>query len=206
MTILWPNDCIFSGLNNTYQLSTHRLTNLFKEKEDDNQTKQKLTLFYKNQMTSYYKIEENHIRKIIDRHIKPKQDNIEIKLQIYYKSKKLKNLIIKNNPNPSTDNANVVYAYKCPEDSCNAVSEYVGYTTNALRKRLQQHTYKGAIKDHALRHNRVLDLNHCTTNTQVIGRNNSKQEIIILEALLIKQRKPLINIQSENFNTTLNFF
>ena len=174
------------------------LNSSFKKKTGETSTKQKLTLFYKNQMTSYYKNEEKQIRKIISDHVKPKEINTEIKLQIYYKSRKLKNIITKNNQNSSIVDSNVVYMYKCPKDGC--------HTTNKIRDRLQQHTYKGSIKDHALQHNKVLNLEHCINNTEIIAMNNNRQELIILEALLIKQKKPLINIQTDNFSTVLNIF
>ena len=157
-------------------------------------------------MTSYYKDEEKQIRKIIADHVKPKEIDTEIKLQIYHKFKKLKNLVIKNNKNPVAVDSNVVYMYKCPEDGCNTISEYIGHTTNKLRTRLLQHTYKGSIKDHALHHNKELNLEYCINNTKIIAKNNNRQELIILEALLIKQKKPLINIQTDNFSTVLNIF
>ena len=157
-------------------------------------------------MTRYYKNEEKQIRKIISDHVKPKEINTEIKLQIYHKSRKLRNIIIKNNQNPSIVDSNVVYMYKCPEDGCNTFSEYIAHSTNKIRDRLQQHTYKGSIKDHVLQHNKVLNLEHCINNTEIIAKNNNRQELIILEALLIKQKKPLINIQTDNFSTVLNIF
>ena len=36
----------------------------------------------------------------------------------------------------------------CPESSCNAVFNYVGYLTNKLMDWIKQHTQEGAIKRH----------------------------------------------------------
>ena len=118
----------------------------------------------------------------------------------------MKNILIKNNhQQPSEDNARVVYSFSCNEIGCN--SSYIGYTTNKLRDRLLQHTYNGSIKDHFLMtHNKTINLQLLIDNTKVIERKPTKQELIINEALLIKDNKPAINVQSSNFSNVLRIF
>ena len=40
----------------------------------------------------------------------------------------------------------------------------------------------------------------------ILARTSNKIDLIILQALLIKEHKPIINIQTDDFNTTLNIF
>ena len=167
--------------------------------------KEIIKLFYKNNMTNNYKQEEKTLRKILQNHVKPTHANTDVKLEIFYKNKKLKNLIIKNNSQPNTDNANVVYQFSCNETGC--TSSYIGYTTNAVKDRMRQHTYNGSIKDHTLSiHNKTVNLQSVLENTKVISRKPTKQELLINEALLIKENKPEINIQSNSFTNILKIF
>ena len=168
--------------------------------------KQKIVLYYRNFMTSTYKMEEKKLRKIVEKYVKPTNKEKTINLRIYYKNRKLKNILIKNNhQQPSEDNARVVYSFSCNEIGCN--SSYIGYTTNKLRDRLLQHTYNGSIKDHFLMtHNKTINLQLLIDNTKVIERKPTKQELIINEALLIKDNKPAINVQSSNFSNVLRIF
>ena len=182
------------------------LTNINKS-EINKQKKDKVTLLYKNQMTSYYKEEEKHLKKIIAKYIKPKTTDNEVEVRIYYKTKKLKNLLIKNNLNETDTKDHVVYEFKCPENGCNAVSNYIGHTTNALEERLKQHIREGSIKQHMKTvHNKNLEIEKCLNNTVIIGKKRCRKELVILESILIKTKRPIINIQTENFHTILQIF
>ena len=80
-------------------------------------------------MTNTYKMEEKKLRKIIEKYAKPTNKEKTIDIRIYYKNRKLKNILIRNNhQQPSEDNARVVYSFSCNEIGCN--SSYIGYTTN----------------------------------------------------------------------------
>ena len=85
-----------------------------------------IPLFFRNQMSSQYKQEEKSIRKIIQDHISPSENNSLIKLQIFYKNKKLRNLFIKNNPYQPTkgETSHVVYKYTCPKEDCQPSISY----------------------------------------------------------------------------------
>ena len=43
-------------------------------------------------------------------------------------------------------------------------------------------------------------------NTSILARASDKIDLILLEALLIKEFEPIINIQTDDFNITLKLF
>ena len=47
-------------------------------------------------MTNTYKMEEKKLRKIIEKYVKPTNKEKTIDLRIYYKNRKLKNILMKN--------------------------------------------------------------------------------------------------------------
>ena len=79
-------------------------------------------------------------------------DNVEAlkdmktKLMIYYKNRKLRNLFIRNNLNPPTEQFNVVYKYTCNQVQCTSAHiTYIGHTKTTLKERFKQHS---SIKKH----------------------------------------------------------
>ena len=94
-----------------------------------------VNLFFRNQMTTQHDIDENNLNKIISDHVKP-TDGRHIKLHIYYKNRHLQQLLIKNNPHISDDESHVVYKYVCPQEECQPLHQYIGYTTNPLKKHM----------------------------------------------------------------------
>lgn len=171
-------------------------------KECSNNTK----LFYKNQMTSNYKQEEQRLRKIIKEHVKSANDTTNIQLFIYYTNKKLSQLFLKNNQHKK-EFFNVVYMYTCDNDRCQPDQSYIGYTTSTLRQRMTFHAQNGSIKEHNnVQHNKKSVTKDLLNNTKILGAFPNKQELIIAEALMIKQHKPTINSQQEFSSTTLHIF
>ena len=67
-----------------------------------------IKLFYRNQMTSYSQREEKELEQINHNNIKISISDVHVKLRIYYKKKKLKNLLISNN-NHKYEEHDVVY-------------------------------------------------------------------------------------------------
>ena len=68
-------------------------------------------------MTSAYKQEESSLHKIINDDVTSVQSK-RLKLLIYYKSRNLKNLFIKNNPHGPAKQSHVVYRYTCKDQEC----------------------------------------------------------------------------------------
>ena len=54
--------------------------------------------------------------------------DVHVKLLIYYKTKKLKNLLISNN-NHKYEEHNIVYQFTCEGESCTQAQFYIGYNT-----------------------------------------------------------------------------
>ena len=95
---------------------------------DKNQNhKQSINLYYKNQFHSNYKIDEHIFKKIIHGNVLPTDPAKKVRLIIYSKKFKTSNIIISNNTSPSTellDRTNVVYMIKYPLGDCLQKKKY----------------------------------------------------------------------------------
>jgi hypothetical protein len=173
-----------------------------------NPDKENIKLYFKGQMTSQYRQQEEQLKNIVKKNVESSKD---ISTIIYYNNRKLKNLLIKNAPSSNNEIGNsscVVYQFSCPEVECSINKQtYIGYTTNMLKDRLQQHYYKGAIRchgqdDHDKRFNKKEIIDHTIILKKDLNSNNLK----ILEALFIKEKRPKINLKDEGFVRTLKIF
>ena len=159
-----------------------------------------ITLMVKNQMSSSYRVDERVLTDIVLNNIHPTQDNVKIKLHIYYKNKKAHTLIMKNNLTQSDDKlkrTNVIYKYSCPHEDCLLrKTDYIGLTTTTLSRRLTMHLRDGAPSDHMTqKHHRHITRHDLTDNTTIITTCNDKRRLHVLEALYIRKEKPLLNKQ-----------
>ena len=82
-------------------------------------------------MTDNYKEEEKLLNNIVYKNVTSKDTDKKLKLMIYYKNRKLRQLFIKNNVTSTKEDNNVVYQYTCSYAGCHS-SKYIGYTTNLL--------------------------------------------------------------------------
>ena len=81
---------------------------------------------------------------------------------------------------------------------------YIGHTTTTIKERFKQHS---SIKKHfRISHNRNITGSEMSKNVTIIDSANTKQDLAIIEALHIKEQKPVINIQADDFNRTLKIF
>ena len=71
----------------------HRMNNYVVQEERD--TSQDINLYYKNHMSSSYKADEKSPKKIVQANVKPVEPTAELKLIIYYKTRRTSSLIIK---------------------------------------------------------------------------------------------------------------
>lgn len=177
----------------------------------EQQPKQQIKIYYKNQMNQQYKKDEKVIKDIIKKNVQPISPDEEINFIIYYSNMKTKNLFMKNNISTSVDFLSkswVVYKYKCPHEDCVLQNPtYIGQTRNTLRKRLQQHKIDGAIKDHLYKkHNKNIEEQQIEQNTKIINSFQNLKELHIFEALAILQEQPDINRQKDNFINPLKLF
>ena len=137
--------------------------------------------------------------------MKATDDRRRIKLIIYYRNRKLRNLINENNPNKPTEDFNVVYEYECNARSCKETNAfYIGLTNATIKKWFKQHA---SIKKHyATTHNRNITGSEMLKNVSALAWEHEKKDLLILEALLIKVHNPPINRQCEDFNRVLKVF
>ena len=171
----------------------------------------KIDIFYESQMSSNYKLEEKQLSNIISKYVKPNNEDQEINLRIYYKNKKLKNLLIRNRASNNTEVSNrhhVVYQYKCNQAGCNSSQTYVGYTTCTIDERFRMHAQTGSIKRHLVENHGVERVvkNEIIKCTNILGSCNSKGRLRMMEAILIKDLKPTLNSQEEGCDRLLKIF
>ena len=173
---------------------------------DNSQSTNDIYLYYRNQFTSNHISDERHLRKIIEDNITPVNPEKRIKLQIYYRNRKLQSLFIRNRLHRSKADSRVVYQYNCTQDGCNSVS-YIGCTICSLAKRFYTHVQTGAIRHHNHQvHNTKPLTQELLSSTQVLYRNPHQQDLLIAEALLIKEHQPYLNQQEEGNTRVLRIF
>ena len=156
-------------------------------------------------MTNKHKIEEKELNKIVHRDIRHHDESKKGELRIYYNNRKVKNLFIKNNNNKPVEDYNVVYQFNYDKVPCNeAQTCYIGHTTTTIKERTKQHS---SIKKHYKEtHNCNITGSQILPNIKILAKLSGKADLIILEALLIKPQRPMINIQTEDFNRVLKIF
>jgi hypothetical protein len=198
--------------NNNYPITVieKEIHNFLQRKlnEKDISSKPELIkLYYKNQFNSNYKHEEKQLRKIIENNVKPTSSTGEVKLLIYYQARKLKNLFIKNNPHGSSSISSVVYRYTCDHEGCQPTQTYIGYTISTLVERMRNHAQHGSILNHnKTQHNKKITTQEIVSNTKVIKKLPTKTDLLIAEALLIKEHNPTLNAQREGETRILSIF
>ena len=199
--------------NNNFPLATieKEIKRFLERKIDNTVTNTNSTnivkFYYQGQMSCQHKQEEDNLRKILDEHLTPSNSN-EIQLSIYYRSKKLSQLFIKNNIHKDSDDSRCVYRYTCPiKERCQPSTTYLGHTTCTIKKRMTMHAQHGSIKEHHLEvHDNKITTADIIANIKVIYRSQERQDLYIAEALFIKDENPIINSQKEGENRILKIF
>ena len=169
-------------------------------------------LYFRNQMTTSYKTDESKLHELVRRHLKPVAENTKVKLCIYYKTRKLQSLFVKNKSDEAGQQDpnlrhHVVYQYTCNKQGCNSL-RYIGYTTCSLHERFRMHTQTGSIIKHLKethRENRV-PRSELLAQAKVIDFCNEKRRLIFLEAIYIKTERPELNSQTEGSDRILKIF
>ena len=69
---------------------------------------------------SNYKIDEKLLTEIIKKNVKPVDNDFWIELNIVYKIRKLRHIIIKKNPHEPTYKFNIVCQFTCNKLGCNS--------------------------------------------------------------------------------------
>ena len=162
-------------------------------------------------MSNAYKVDERVLKRIVYQNTTCTDPDNKLRLIIYYKNLKTKNLVMRNNLNPNSEmkSTNVVYQYTCPDGDCmlRPNVSYVGYTTTTLSRRLTMHLDKSAMKIHEERlHNTTLTRDKLVKNTQIIARPKDVNRLELTEAIIIKCTDPEINKQDTGKCRVLKLF
>ena len=184
----------------------HRfLDNVFSDKPKIIQPK--LPVYFRSQFHGNYRKDERILRNIIKSNVKSNSD-ATVDLRIYYQNPKTKQLVIQNNLNSKPmglSEAGVVYKFSCPLHG--QAADYVGLTQTKLVRRMSSHRYHGSIHDHFVQqHGTKPSMEQLCDNTVVIARAGDRQRLSILEALMIIDLKPLINVQLGSFPNVLKLY
>ena len=102
----------------------------------------------------------------------------------------------------------VVYQYACNLPGCNPDTKYIGYTACSVWERFKMHTQTGSIKKH-LKDSHSINKpsrQELLDKTEILKTINDKRKLIITEAILIKNNKPLLNAQEEGADRLLKIF
>lgn len=151
-------------------------------------------------MSSAHKEDEFVLNKIIKKHVKPVDNNATIRLLIYYKNFRSRQLLIKNSPctkTSPTQQSHLIYQFTCPHEDCKLLkSSYIGLTTTTLSRRLTHHLQDGAPLLHFQNnHNQQLKRKTIEENTSVLIKEKDYRRLIVLESLYIYNYKPILNRQ-----------
>ena len=165
-------------------------------------------------MTPYYKRDELHLKKILKDHVNIKNSRDKLQLMIYYRSRKTRDLIMKNNLTPKVRGlaqTNMIYDFQCTigEGAHQKRSDvtYSGLTTCTLSRRLTYHLQNGAIKSHAITvHGRKITREEIVAMTKPRSYQNDYRRLEILEALIIHFEDPVINRQDTWKRKVLKLF
>lgn len=176
--------------------------------------KKKIQLFFQNQTSPNYKIEEKQLEQIVERNnIQLRTPTNEVKMLIYCKNRKLRDLLIRNKPptrDVNTSNRHhVVYRYSCNRDGCSfSPKYYVGYTTATVWESFGMYTHTGSIKKHLVDEHNVsrIPRRDLIKDVTILRACSSKRDIIFIEAILIKTKRPALNLQAEGCDRLLKLF
>lgn len=105
----------------------------------------------------------------------------------------LKNAFVRNNTNPPTEEFNVMYTYTCDRAHSNsAQTHYIICYVLWQRSKKKWSNISAMAK-----------APRCCLILYVIAKINNKQNLIIMETLLIKHESLIINTQCNDFHSTL---
>ncbi len=163
-------------------------------------------------MNEAYATDERVLRQIIRDNVQCCNTEDRLDLVIYYKNKKVSNLIMKNNltqDNRTLKRTNVIYKFSCPMEDCvlQNNANYIGMTRTTLSRRLTMHLQSGNIKAHMRdEHNSNLTREMLINNTTIINHYPDFKRLHMSEAILIMEGSPAINVQMTPTSQILTLF
>ena len=181
------------------------LNKKFCQKDSHLQSLQTYVLYYKNQMSTQYRVDERMLREIFKEKVNCVNKDDKIQLRIYYQSKTVSSVLVKNNLSSKDDllsKSNVVYKIKCPLEDCKLPnSTYIGNTQCSLSQRITMHLQNGSYRNHLIYcHNIAPQRTHFTNNVSILKQLNDCNRLLTYEAIAIKFLKPGINEQDSQLS------
>ena len=138
------------------------------------------------------------------RDVRPHDESKKVELRIYYNNKKVKSLFIKNNYNKPVENLSVVYQFNCDKVPCKEAQRVIEATQQQQLKKEQNNILQ--LKN--TRKHIICNItgSQILPNIKMHTKLSGKADLMILEALLIKQQRTMINTEVEDFNRVLKIF
>ena len=156
---------------------------------------------------SSFKTDKKRLNHIIRSHVQPINPNSSVSVVPYYKPNKISSLFSTRVRAENTDRSNVVYNFTCNEDACSA--SYIGYTAQTLVNRIKQHRYKSSsiCKHYMHDHDKLPPpLSEFKNSFKIIFSAEHVVNLKIVEAILIKSEKPIINIKFNELYDLLQLY
>ena len=153
-------------------------------------------------MTAAYKEDEKVLQDIVNRNVKPTGGQ-RLQLRVYYKNRTTASMVMRNNMRrePELQRTNVIYRWKCPNGDCklqNREVDYIGRTTTTLSRRLTMHLHGHPPAEHTTEvHKKDITREELVENTSIIASDSNFRRLTILEAVLIRERCPVLNGQRD---------
>ena len=165
-------------------------------------------------MNTKHREDERVLKKILKENVILKKKDDKLKLVVFYKNLKTRNLVMRNNMTKKPRElakTNAIYQFQCKKGDCEHLpprsGAYSGLTTNTVSRRLSYHLQSGAIRQHSeetqgtkIRRNGIEHL----TRVRYVERDTNRLEI--LEALIINAEDPEINRQDTGKVRTLKLY
>ena len=109
-------------------------------------------------------------------------------------------------PKIEPDSVRVVYQFSCTEVDCQA--SYIGHTACTHRKRISQHKYSISVIHKHYINDHLLSCVPVNFTDNFIVRQNFPDicELRIAEAILIKEKSPVINVKYNEMYNSLNLY
>ena len=147
-------------------------------------------VYYQLGNISTFKQDTSSLKDNVQRHLKATPPHQHVSIRMYYKANKMESQL------SVCDQFNLVYSFKCIDDSCNA--PYVVYSTNKISTRTKQHRIlksngcKHYVTDHDKKPPKVNVLKDCFS---IVYKSRDTTSVKIAEVVTIKKLHPYINVK-----------
>ena len=172
------------------------------------------TLYYQNFMNTKHREDERVLKKILKDNVILKDKDDKLKLVVFYKNMKTRNLVMRNNMTKKPRElakTNAIYQFQCKKDDCEHLpprsGAYTGLTKCTVSRRLSIHLQTGAIRQHCEQiHGVRITRKEIERFTRVRYQQRDSIRLEILEALIINAEDPEINRQDTGKVRTLKLY